>query len=294
MRDIRSRIAQRQGIDLSTQQIQDLAARKLESILDPRAIRPSLVESLRRGAGRAPSPIPQAASSEPVYTFEDTTIYDSHRGILRFIRRLFNPLLKLFFNPNPIIRALHLQAKLNVEAAAREAERERRQMEWNALHYEIVQRLVTEVSRLSIDIQAQATRVDSLAARVDFNDRRVRSIEGIAPQPARPAPRPVEPVAAAIGTETVGATEPAGDASTPEGTRRRRRRRRGRRGSPGPIEGGYAAPQGPEPAPVQSEGDASDDREPEATSPAPERAAEPEPPPTSSETPVDDPHRSEQ
>ena len=47
MREIRARIAQRQGIDLSNQQIQDLAARRLESILDPRAIKPSLLEGLR-------------------------------------------------------------------------------------------------------------------------------------------------------------------------------------------------------------------------------------------------------
>ena len=44
MRDIRARIAQRQGVELSNQQIQDLAARRLESILDPRAIKPSLLE----------------------------------------------------------------------------------------------------------------------------------------------------------------------------------------------------------------------------------------------------------
>ena len=52
MRDIRGRVAQVQGTDLSTQQIQDLAARRLESILDPRTIKPSLLDALRRKAGR--------------------------------------------------------------------------------------------------------------------------------------------------------------------------------------------------------------------------------------------------
>ena len=51
MRDIRSRIAERQGIDLSSQQIQELAARRLEAILDPRTIKPSLMDELRRAAG---------------------------------------------------------------------------------------------------------------------------------------------------------------------------------------------------------------------------------------------------
>jgi hypothetical protein len=242
MRDIRSRIAQRQGVDFSTQQIQDLAARKLESVLDPRAIKPSLLEALRRGAGSTGQAAPAKASSEPIYTFEDTTIYDSHRGLMRFIRRLLNPLLKLFFNPNPLIRALHLQAKLNVEMATREAERERRQTEWNALHYEIVQRLVTEISRLSLDVQSLTMRVESLNGRVDFNDRRVRSMEGTATA-VRPSARPVEspatPAPAGV-SETAAAPEPASEGSS-DTARRRRRRRRGRRGSFGAGEGTHVA-----------------------------------------------------
>ena len=56
MRDIRARISQRSGIDLSNQQIQELAARRLEAILDPRALKPGLLDQLRRGAGdRQPS-----------------------------------------------------------------------------------------------------------------------------------------------------------------------------------------------------------------------------------------------
>jgi len=244
MRDIRSRIAQRQGVDFSTQQIQDLAARKLESVLDPRAIKPSLLEALRRGAGSTGQAAPAKASSEPTYTFEDTTIYDSHRGLMRFIRRLLNPLLKLFFNPNPLIRALHLQAKLNVEMATREAERDRRQTEWNALHYEIVQRLVTEISRLSLDVQSLTMRVESLNGRVDFNDRRVRSMESTATA-VRPSARPVESPATAAPapagvSETAAAPEPASEGS-PDTARRRRRRRRGRRGSFGAGEGTLVA-----------------------------------------------------
>ena len=164
MRDIRGRIAQRQGIDLSNQQIQDLAARRLESILDPRAIKPSLLDG-SDAARRPPTGVADKIPNEPAFSFEDTTIYDSHRGCMRFVRRLLNPLLKLFFNPNPLIRALHLQAKLNVETAERDAERDRRQTEWNALHYEIVQRLVTEVSRVSLELQALSMRVESLGAR---------------------------------------------------------------------------------------------------------------------------------
>lgn len=236
MRDIRSRIAQRQGVDLSTQQIQDLAARRLESILDPRAVKPSLLDALRRTA-REPSP-PQAFATpdELVFTFEDSTIYDSHRGALRFMRRLLNPLLKLLFNPNPVVGALHRQARLNALRAERDADREREQTEWNALHYEIVQRLVTEVSRVSLELQSITTRIESLDAKLDFNEKRVRSIEGAThrtrPQVRSAAPAPVgatparetppieAPTKDAAGEVDVQATEPA---------KRRRRRRRGRR-----------------------------------------------------------------
>lgn len=231
MRDIRGRIAQRQGIDLSNQQIQDLAARRLESILDPRAIKPSLLDGLRRGAA-APTGPPDKIPNEPVFSFEDSTIYDSHRGALRFARRLLNPLLKLLFNPNPLIRALHLQAKLNVEAAERNAERDRRQTEWNALHFEIVQRLVTEVSRVSLELQALSLRVEALGARVDFNDRRVGNLEGSAHR-ARPQGRPPElavpsPVGESENTPAEPTVTPA-EAQTLDVARRRRRRRRGRR-----------------------------------------------------------------
>jgi hypothetical protein len=229
MRDIRARIAQRQGIDLSNQQIQDLAARRLESILDPRAIKPSLLEGLRRSAGAVTATAAPKPSSEPVYTFDHTTIYDSPRAVLRFIRRLLNPLLKLFFNPNPLIRALHLQARLNVEAAEREAERDRRQTEWNALHYEILQRVVTDVSRVSLELQALSMRIESLNARIDFNDRRVRSIEGAA-QSGRAAARSMETVASQPASSEPIIPAEGAEAPTAESVRRRRRRRRGRRG----------------------------------------------------------------
>ena len=242
MRDIRSRIAQRHGgVDLSNQQIQDLAARRLESILDPRTIKSSLLDALRRTAGAGPARVADEVPSEPAFAFEDTTIYDSHRGALRLIRRLLNPLLKLFFNPNPLIHALHLQAGLNVQAAERDANRDRQQAEWNALHYEIVQRLVTEVSRVSLELKSLSMRVESLDAKVAFNEQRVRGIEGSVHR-SRPQSRPAESVVAspAVTGETAPpdtAPEVARvDGQPSDGTKRRRRRRRGRRPDTSPGE----------------------------------------------------------
>ena len=222
MRDIRARIGLR-GIELNNQQIQELAARRLESILDPRSLKPALLDQLKRSATGIP-PLPSSEQA-PAFTFEENTLYESHRGILRFIRKLLNPILKLFFNPNPLVRALNAQSQLNTEAAARDVERDRKQTEWNALHYEILQRLVTEVARVSMEMQSLSLRIESLAAKVDFNDRRVRTLEGTASQ-ARPG-RPAEPASAAAPVEGAAVE---GSEQLVDANRRRRRRRRGRRG----------------------------------------------------------------
>ena len=146
MRDIRARIAQRHGIELNDQQVHELAARRLESILDPRTVSPSLLDQLRKSVGTRPSTLPDPSRVEQPYRFEEATLYESPNAFVRFMRKLLNPILRLFFNPDPLISAMNIQARIDTEAAKREAERDRRQMEWNALHYEILQRLVLEVS----------------------------------------------------------------------------------------------------------------------------------------------------
>jgi len=245
MRDIRARISQRHGIELSPQQIQDLAARRLEAILDPRTVSPTLMDQLRKGASAAPDPLP--ANPDGDYSFSENAIYETDSGLVRFLRRLLNPLLKLFFNPTPVVTALQTQARINRDAAARVADAERRQAEWNALHYQILQRLVTEVSRVSLETQALNARVESLGGRVDYNDRRVRSFETAAPLPGRNQRQEVPPVTSGPGENAPAAAETAPTQAAPpgqsvEGARRRRRRRRGRRGATSPTEPAAAVP----------------------------------------------------
>jgi hypothetical protein len=190
------------------------------------------LDQLRKGAAAPPDPLPSGPSRE--YSITNDSIYEGG-SMVRFFRRLFNPLMNLLFNPAPLIAALQAQTQINRDAATRAAELERRQIEWNALHYQILQRLVTEVSRTSIEMQALGTRIEALSARVDFNDRRVRTLENTpavarSQRPQEPAPAPVAASESAPTGETMPTPTPT-PAPTADGQRRRRRRRRGRRGS---------------------------------------------------------------
>lgn len=244
MRDIRSRISTRHGIDFTPQQVQELAARRLEAILEPRHAKPALLEQMRRAAGEPIEvPAPPAEAESP---FDEASLYESHNGFIRALRKLLNPILKLFFNPAPIARALTAQTVRNNAAAQRESELYTRQAEWNALHFEIVQRLVTEIARTTLEMQSLTLRVEALDAKLDFNERRIRAMESApAASPSRPSPSPrqsdspsPEPASAASAssTSTSAAGENGGD-----GARRRRRRRRGRRSGLAPSETSTAA-----------------------------------------------------
>ena len=262
MRDIRARIAQRSGIELSNQEIEELAARRLEAILDPQTVRPALLDQLRRTAAER-TPTTDALNEPAPSPFEEEALYDSRNGLLRALRRLLNPVLRLFINPTPVAHALAVQAGQIAEMRAHAVEQERRHAEWNALQYEILQRLVVEIARVSLEAHALALKVDALTGRVDFADRRVRTLEGTAPAP-RPLPRSeTAPVAAESRTDSPAAVEHAspgqvaGDAGThtPDGApRRRRRRRRGRRG-PG---AGAGFPQGSDSAVELTDGPAGE------------------------------------
>src|SRR5437870_1954324 len=166
MRQIRARIKEKRGVDYTEQQIQELANVKLQRFLDPKGVRSDLVEQFKRTRGTSPEP--------PNYGFEDTTLYETHRGIVRLIRKLLNPILKLFFNPNPIVHVLHLQGQINNINAQQFRVRE----ELDALYYEVIHNLVLEVTRLGIESRNLKMRLESLSSLMDFDERRARALEG--------------------------------------------------------------------------------------------------------------------
>jgi hypothetical protein len=192
MEQIRARIREKRGVDYTEQQLREIAAVKLEKFLDPRGVRSDLLEQFKRHQPAYEPPV------LPTFTFEDTTIYETPRGLLRTIRKLLNPILKLFFNPNPIIHVLHTQADLNAVNLQREAVREKQRMEIDALYYEVIHNLVFEMTRLGIDTKNAKMRVESIASRLEFNERRARALESVvayrAPEESerRPDPPPVQ------------------------------------------------------------------------------------------------------
>ena len=265
MGQIRTRIAEKRGIDYTEDEVRRLATVKLETFLDPTRARSDLVERYRRRrqAGPPTADSSQRADDErrspPSYDLEDMEIYGSSRGIvgrvIYFIRRLLNPILKLFFNPDPIVRVLDVQNQINAHTA-RQLEQGRREVD--ELCVELLDNLLVEMTRLSIDMKNYNMRLESVASRLDFDERRARALNGRGPDPVN-APGP-----AAVATPA-GATEEGGkDTSAAAGTaRRRRRRRRGRRRPPG---GTSASPTDSAPGPPESSGSV----EPETTPPAPD------------------------
>ena len=129
------------------------------------------MDELRRAAGLPADATPSEPEGDAAV--DESALYTSESGFLNSLRRLFNPLLKLLINPKAIVDALNAQSRKTNALAAQEAERRRRQTEWNGLHFEILRRLVTDIARVEIDNQHLAHRVESLRARRQFNERRV-------------------------------------------------------------------------------------------------------------------------
>jgi len=273
MRQIRTRIREKRGVDYTEAELQQLATVKLEKFLDPRGVRSDLVEQFKKHRIVSPAP--------PNYEFEDTTLYETHRGLLRFMRKMLNPVLKLFFNPNKIVAALHIQSEVNAEFHRRFRQRE----EMDPLFYEVIHNLVVEATRLGVEVHNLKMRVESLSSRMDFDERRGRSLESVVQykRPERrqqdagstssagsagsagsaasqgqsqPPPRPVEAgqAPARQGGEGGGQQRPwaEGQGQRPEGGRRRRRRRRRR---PGQNMGDQQRAQNGSPAEMRSPGD---------------------------------------
>jgi hypothetical protein len=266
MKQIRARIQEKRGVDYTEDQVRELATVRLEKFLDPKNLRSDLLEQFRRSRPALPEPPAEPPPIEPPYVFDDETLFASHRGALRAIRRLLKPLLKLFFNPNTLNQVLHAQAQFNVDMMKRDQRRKietqlqmQERAEWNVLYYEVLHNLVLETTRNGIELKNLRMRVEALASRLDFSERRVRALEGVVqyrPEAVRhhqaSGRRSGDSMPAGTRDDSSGQVETSDeDVSaglsdggsgqsrvTPGEGRRRRRRRRGRR----PVTAAAGAP----------------------------------------------------
>ncbi len=162
MRQIRARIREKRGVDYTEEQIQELAKIRLEKFLDPKGVRSDLLEQFRQT---------DQQDVPPTYEFDDKTLIRSGNPLIAFVRRLLQPILKLFFSPNPLVHALHVQTQINrylLERAQRDV-----------LVYEVMHNLVVEMTRTGIEVKNMQMRVESVSSRLDFNERRARALEAV-------------------------------------------------------------------------------------------------------------------
>jgi hypothetical protein len=208
----------------------------------------------------------RATPAPPSYSFGEETLLETHRAPLRFLRRLLQPVLKLFINPNPLINALHVQAEVNSYYAQQEEARRRR----DRVQIEILHNVLLETTRMGLEIKSLRMRMESLTSRLEFSERRARSLESVVAY--RPPQEDRDSLPAVAGSSGGAERSAPGREPTPgtphgiptEGApqkSRRRRRRRGRRGGGPPIEGASA------PGPGAAEASSRSGQEPSGSGP---------------------------
>lgn len=223
MEQIRARIRANRGAEASDAQIRQQAGSRAEQLVDPGGARSALAA---RSRPERAEPAPRPTES---FEFDQDTIYRSSRGaigrVLYGVRRLLSPLVKFFFNIQPVAHALAAQSRINRQQAAFDdrvarlfdtssARLEARE-EIDKLNHQVMLDLVAEMTRLSVEMKNHRALVESVSARLDFFERQARAREAGARSRA--------------GSQA--AEQPGAEGRTEGAEPTRRRRRRGRRRS---------------------------------------------------------------
>lgn len=154
MAQIRERIAEkkRRGL-LTDEEVREIAERPLHPVLDAHEFRSRLLSELLSDRERWG------------YTFSPAHVYGSSRGgagrLLEKVRRLLNPIQKLFWNPTPMIGALSRQADLN------------------QAYVHLIHNLAEELTRVNLDVQDLRNRVLQLQGRLELHARREKALEAL-------------------------------------------------------------------------------------------------------------------
>ncbi len=223
MEQIRARIRANRGAEASDAQVREQAGSRAEQLVDPGGARSALAARPR------PERAEPAQRPTESFEFDQDTIYRSSRGaigrVLYGVRRLLSPLVKFFFNIQPVAHALAAQSRINRQQAAFDdrvarlfdtssARLEARE-EIDKLNHQVMLDLVAEMTRLSVEMKNHRALVESVSARLDFFERQARAREAGARSRA--------------GSQA--AEQPGAEGRTEGAEPTRRRRRRGRRRS---------------------------------------------------------------
>jgi hypothetical protein len=176
MANIRRKIDEKRKGLYSEDEVREIAEMKLDAVLEASEFNSDFVAAFR------------ARDEKWNYRFDPETIYASSHagggGLIRAARRLLNPVLKLFFNPNPIISALSRQGELN------------------RYYVLLLHNMAQELTRANLELTNLKARLRTLGIRVDFQGKREKTMEQVVleretremreprPLPGRPSDRP--------------------------------------------------------------------------------------------------------
>jgi hypothetical protein len=153
MANIRRKIDEKRKGLYTEEEVREIAEMKLDAVLEASEFNSDFVAAFR------------ARDEKWNYRFDPETIYASSHagggGFIRSARRLLNPVLKLFFNPNPIISALSRQADLN------------------RYYVLLLHNMAQELTRANLELTNLKARLRTLGIRVDFQGKREKTMEQV-------------------------------------------------------------------------------------------------------------------
>lgn len=153
MATIRSRIEEKRKGLYTEEEVREIAEMKLDSVLDASQFNSDFVAAFR------------ARDEQWNFTFGPETIYQSSRGVsgqlIRLARSVLNPVLKLFFNPNPIISSLSRQADLN------------------RYYVSLLHNMAVELTKMNLELTSLKARMRATGAKVEFQTRREKVLEDL-------------------------------------------------------------------------------------------------------------------
>ena len=166
MANIRRKIEEKRKGLYTEDEVREIAEMKLDAVLEASEFNSDFVAAFR------------ARDEKWNYSFNPETIYASSHagggGLIRAARRLLHPVLKLFFNPNPIISALSRQADLN------------------RYYVLLLHNMAQELTRANLELTNLKARLRTLGIRVDFQGKREKTMEQVVlerePRESRPLP----------------------------------------------------------------------------------------------------------